>query len=99
MPGVIERWVPPSASDGTVRVDTHVRSGYRVPTHYDSLLCKVITHAADRDAACDRMIDALEQLVCEGVPTTVPMHLAILRSEAFRSGSYDTRAIPGWPPS
>jgi hypothetical protein len=31
--------------------------------------------------------------------TTIPMHLAILRSPAFRDGRYDTRSIPGWPPS
>jgi acetyl-CoA carboxylase biotin carboxylase subunit len=41
------------------------------------------------------MIAALGELVCEGVPTTVPLHLQILRSPAFRSNNYDTRAIPG----
>jgi acetyl-CoA carboxylase biotin carboxylase subunit len=43
------------------------------------------------------MSAALTAFVVEGVPTTIPMHLAILRSDAFRSGKYDTRAIPGWP--
>ncbi len=94
-PGTITRWVAP-AGDG-IRVDTHVESGYVVPPHYDSLLCKVITRGGDRAAAIATMVGALEQLVCEGVPTTVPMHLAILRSEGFRTGAYDTRAIPGWP--
>ena len=36
---------------------------------------------------------------CGGVPTTIPMHVAILGSDAFRLGTYDTRAIPGWPAS
>jgi acetyl-CoA carboxylase biotin carboxylase subunit len=45
------------------------------------------------------MIAALEGLVCEGVPTTVPVHLAILRSPAFQASRYDTRSIPGWPPA
>ncbi|RMH42579.1 MAG: ATP-grasp domain-containing protein [Deltaproteobacteria bacterium] len=97
-PGTIARWSPPDPAGGTIRVDTHVESGYRIPPHYDSLLCKVIAKGPDRDAACDAMIRALDQLVCEGVPTTVPMHLAILRSAAFRAHRYDTRAIPGWPP-
>jgi len=96
-PGVISRWVEPSSANGSVRVDTHVVSGYEVPPHYDSLLCKVITRGATRDEASDAMIAALEQLVCEGVSTTTAMHLAILRSEAFRSNDYDTRKIPGWP--
>lgn len=94
-PGVIERWRVP-AGEG-IRVDTHVTEGYEVPPFYDSLLCKVIASGKDRDEACDRMIAALEELVCEGVPTTVPMHLAILRSEAFRNHHYDTGSIPGWP--
>ena len=70
-----------------------------VPPHYDSLLCKVIIRGADRAEAIDRMIAALEGLTCEGVPTTIPMHLHILRSDAFRRGDYDTRSIPGWPPA
>ena len=99
-PGVIETWeLPPLKAEGSaghVRVDTHVRSGYEVPPHYDSLICKVIAWAPERNAACDEMIRALEQLKCEGVSTTIPMHIEILRSEAFRSNDYDTRSIPGW---
>ncbi|HEY8378700.1 MAG TPA: acetyl-CoA carboxylase biotin carboxylase subunit [Nannocystis sp.] len=92
-PGKIVRWHSPTGEG--VRVDTHVESGYEVPPHYDSLLCKVITHGATRDEAADRMIAALGELLCEGVPTTVPLHLQILRSSAFREHRYDTRAIPG----
>ncbi|KIG13683.1 Biotin carboxylase of acetyl-CoA carboxylase [Enhygromyxa salina] len=95
-PGVITKWVAPSGPG--IRVDTHVRAGYEVPPFYDSLICKVITHGDTRDAACDQMILALEQLVCEGVQTTIPMHLQILRSPEFRSHRYDTRAIPGFAP-
>ena len=94
-PGKISRWyVPPNEH---LRVDTHVCDGYEVPPFYDSLLAKLIAHGDTRDQACDRMITALEGLICEGVPTTVPMHLAILRSPAFRANHYDTRSIPGWP--
>jgi hypothetical protein len=31
------------------------------------------------------------------VATTLPLHMAVLESEAFRRGEYDTSAIPGWP--
>ena len=96
-PGVISRWeIPPLEH---LRVDTHVSSGYEVPPHYDSLLCKLITYGETREQACERMIAALEGLVCEGVPTTVPVHLAILRSHAFQTSRHDTRSIPGWPPT
>jgi len=93
-PGTITKWSVPKGPG--IRVDTHVRSGYEVPPHYDSLLCKVITHGDDREQATARMIAALSELVCEGVPTTVPMHLQILASAEFREHRYDTRTIPGW---
>jgi acetyl-CoA carboxylase biotin carboxylase subunit len=94
-PGTLTAWRPPRGEG--IRVDTHVEAGYRVPPHYDSMICKIITHAPTRDAACDRMIEALEALEVEGVATTVPLHLAILRSDDFRRHRYDTRTLPGWP--
>jgi acetyl-CoA carboxylase, biotin carboxylase subunit len=97
-PGVIAHWGVPDVGEH-LRVDTHVESGYTVPPHYDSLICKVIAHGATRDEALDRMVAALEGLRCDGVRTTVPMHLAILRSDDFRNHRYDTGAIPGWPPA
>jgi len=96
-PGTITAWQPPSG-DG-IRVDTHVTAGYVVPPFYDSLIAKLIVRAADRDAAIAKMIAALSAFEVAGVPTTIPMHLAILRSEAFRTSRYDTRSIPGWPPA
>jgi acetyl-CoA carboxylase biotin carboxylase subunit len=95
-PGRVERFELPPDEAGQVRVDTHVTSGYDVPPHYDSLLCKVIALGTSRDDACDRMLRALDGLRCEGVPTTVAMHRAILSSPAFRAGTYDTRVIPGF---
>ena len=97
-PGLIRTWKNPEAHDGSVRVDTHVTSGYEVPPHYDSLLCKVIAWGETRDAAADRMITALNELVCDGVKTTVPMHLQILKSPEFRANNYTTRIIPGFTP-
>ncbi|MEM9190140.1 MAG: biotin carboxylase N-terminal domain-containing protein [Myxococcota bacterium] len=94
-PGVLEAWRLPENAPG-IRVDTHVEQGYEVPPHYDSLLCKVIAHGKDRAEASDRMLAALGGLHCEGVPTTIPMHQAILRSKEFADNHYTTAAIPGF---
>jgi acetyl-CoA carboxylase biotin carboxylase subunit len=94
-PGRITEWRLPDLQDGAIRVDTHVEPGYLVPPHYDSLLCKVIAKGTDRADAIARMQRALGELVCVGVPTTIPAHQRILASAAFRDHHYDTRTIPG----
>ena len=42
-PGAITEYHPPGG--GGVRVDSGVYGGWRVPSNYDSLIAKVITHA------------------------------------------------------
>lgn len=94
-PGKVTVWEPPRGEG--IRVDTHVEAGYVVPPFYDSLLAKVIVRGTTRDDAIAKMVAALTAFRVEGVPTTIPMHIKILQSEAFRTGAYDTRSIPGWP--
>ena len=94
-PGKITTWRVPMGPG--IRVDTHVEAGYVVPPFYDSLLAKLIVRGTDRKDAIARMLTALASFSVEGVPTTIPMHSAILSSEAFQTGNYSTRAIPGWP--
>lgn len=93
VPGTLTAFVPPGA-EGTagtkVRVDTHAAAGMRVPPHYDSMLAKVVVHGADRARAIRGMIDALGSFRIEGVPTTIPAHLRILRDPEFAAGRYDT---------
>ena len=75
---------------GPVRLDSHVREGYRIPPLYDSMIGKLIVHAKTRDEAIALMIDSLTQLRIEGVPTTTELHRYLLQSEVFRSGQYST---------
>jgi len=97
-PGRLDAFELPSGVDGDVthRVDTHLAAGDEVTPHYDSLIAKMIVHAPTRLEAIDAMIGALESARIEGVKTTIPLHLAVLRSDAFRAGDYDTSSIPGW---
>jgi acetyl-CoA carboxylase, biotin carboxylase subunit len=95
-PGTISRLELPQAGEN-LRIDTHVAAGYKVPPFYDSLIMKLIVLGRDREDARQRMLTALRGVKCEGVATTVPMHIAVLESDAFRNSDYDTRSIPGWP--
>jgi len=74
-----------------VRVDSHLYTGYTVPPYYDSLLAKIIVHGRDRTEAIARMVRALEESVFEGVPTSIPFHLAVLAQPTFVEGTATTR--------
>jgi acetyl-CoA carboxylase biotin carboxylase subunit len=87
-PGRIEFFMPPQ--DPAVRVDTHVYTGYRIPSHYDSMIAKVIVHARDRESAIARMLAALDELIIDGVKTNVQFQKEILSHVRFRSLAYDT---------
>ena len=87
-PGLLERFELPHGPG--VRVDTHLREGDRVSAHYDSMIAKVITHGASREEAIDRMCKALDEMVVEGVPTTIPVHKKLLRHPEFIAGATDT---------
>jgi acetyl-CoA carboxylase biotin carboxylase subunit len=87
-PGRIDRVLLP-VGDG-IRVDTHVQGGSVVPPYYDSLLAKLIVHGRDRADALARTRAALSLLRIEGVPTTVPVHRALLDDPEFSIGGVDT---------
>ena len=92
-PGTITTFRPPLGPG--VRVDTFVEDGAEVPPFYDSLIAKLIVHAADRRSAIARAERALGELVVAGLPTTREAAIAILRSEEFASGRYSTSFLEG----
>jgi acetyl-CoA carboxylase biotin carboxylase subunit len=73
-----------------LRVDTHCYPGALIPPYYDSLMAKLIAHAADRDAALDVLMDALEDLDVEGVETNRTLLISVLGHDDFRRGAVTT---------
>ena len=73
-----------------VRWDSQAQTGYTVPSNYDSLVGKLIVHAPDRAEAMARMRRALDELVIEGIQTTIPLHKRIFRNRDFIEGQIDT---------
>ncbi|MGC8750638.1 acetyl-CoA carboxylase biotin carboxylase subunit [Hydrotalea sp.] len=76
-----------------VRVDSHVYAGYVIPPFYDSMIGKLITVAQTREEAIDTMYRALSEYVIEGVKTTIPFHLQLMKNEDFRSGNFTTKFL------
>ena len=76
-----------------VRVDSHVYAGYVIPPYYDSMIAKLIAVAQTRQEAIDTMHRALSEYVIEGVKTTIPFHLQLMKNEEFRKGNFTTKFL------
>lgn len=87
-PGKITFLYQPSGPG--VRVDTAAYCGWVVPSHYDSLIAKLITHGRNREEAIVKMRRALDEFVIEGIKTTIPFHQKVLSHPDFLSGDITT---------
>ncbi|MHB2026361.1 MAG: acetyl-CoA carboxylase biotin carboxylase subunit [Elusimicrobiota bacterium] len=87
-PGKIESLRLPGGAG--VRLDTHIYAGYTVPSHYDSLLAKLIVFAPDRAAAVSKASRALAELEISGISTTAGFHKKVLAHPDFKNGTFDT---------
>jgi acetyl-CoA carboxylase biotin carboxylase subunit len=83
-PGKITRFHPPGGNG--IRVDSHVYSGYTVPPHYDSLIGKIISFGNTRAEAMNRMRNALDEMLIEGIRTNQALHQNLVRDSAFING-------------
>ncbi|HNA40842.1 MAG TPA: acetyl-CoA carboxylase biotin carboxylase subunit [Saprospiraceae bacterium] len=73
-----------------VRVDTHVYTGYKVPSNYDSMIAKLIVKARTREEAITKMERALDEFIVEGIKTTIPFHKKLMRDPKFIAGDFNT---------
>jgi len=86
-PGLVKQFHAPGGLG--VRVDSHLYSGYRVPPYYDSLIAKLICHSEDRDSALNRMLNALDEIVVDGIDSNIPLHRELVRDDAFRNVDFN----------
>ena len=93
-PGTVKLFHPPGGPG--VRVDSHMFQGAKVPPYYDSLIAKLIVHAADRTAALARMRRALDEFVIEGVSTNLNLQRRIIRSSDFVANTIDVVWLERW---
>ena len=88
-PGRITNFHAPGGNG--VRIDTHVYANYVIPPNYDSMIAKLITVAQTREEAIAKMRRALEEFVIDGIKTTIPFHLQLMKNEDFIKGNYTTK--------
>jgi acetyl-CoA carboxylase, biotin carboxylase subunit len=86
-PGKITYWHPPGGLG--VRVDSGAYQGYRIPPNYDSLIGKLIVHGKTRNECLMRLKRCLNEFVIDGVETTIPLFVELVRHPDIANGMYD----------
>ena len=90
-PGRITKLVTPAGPG--VRYDSGSYQGWEVPIYYDPLLAKLCVWAETRESAINRLTRVLNEYSVEGIRTTLPFFRAVVQSEEFRGGEFDTGFI------
>ncbi len=90
-PGKVSYFLAPGGFG--VRMDSHLYSGYTISPYYDSLVGKLIVHGGTREEAISRMRRALNELVIDGIKTTIPFHVKVLNDPVFQNGDFDTSFV------
>jgi len=83
-PGLVKNYHAPGGFG--VRVDSHLYSGYTVPPNYDSMIAKIITYGETREIALNRMRNALDETIVDGIRTNIPLQQMLVRDGEFRKG-------------
>jgi acetyl-CoA carboxylase biotin carboxylase subunit len=93
-PGKISTYHAPGGLG--VRMDSALYDGYSIPPYYDSLIGKLIVTGLNREGALARLKRSLEELIIDGIDTTVPLFHALLQEEAIQTGDYDIHWLEKW---
>ena len=93
-PGLVKQYH--AAGGMHVRVDSGLYAGYKVPPYYDSMIAKLIVFGNSRAGALRRLRRALEEMVIEGMKTTIPLHQALLDDPEFQRGDYTIKWLEEW---
>ena len=93
-PGLVQNYH--AAGGMHVRVDSGLYTGYRIPPYYDSMIAKLIVYGRTREGCIMRLRRALEEMVVEGVKTSIPLHQALLHQPDILNGDYSIKWLEDW---
>lgn len=82
-----------------IRVDNGYREGDKIPVYYDPMLSKLTVHAPTRDAAIQKMLEAVSRYDIDGIATTLDFGAFVMNHPDFVSGNFDTHFVnKNWTP-
>ncbi len=83
-------------SGRNVRIDSHVYNGYTIPSHYDSMIAKLIVRESNRKKCILLAQRCLEECTIEGIKTNIPLLQELIMEEDFINGNINTGFIQSW---
>lgn len=92
--GRLNKYRLPEGDD--IRVDNGFEEGMDIPIYYDPMLSKLVTYGDTREAAIQKMIEAIDHYEVEGVETTLSFGKFVCQHDAFRSGNFDTHFVKNY---
>lgn len=90
-PGVITKYVPPGGQG--IFLHTFLHEGQEIYPYFDSLLAKLISWGKTRKEAISKLKRALDEIIIEGVTTTIPFFKTLLENSDFLEGNFTTNFI------
>jgi acetyl-CoA carboxylase biotin carboxylase subunit len=93
-PGLVKNYH--AAGGMHVRVDSGLYAGYKIPPYYDSMIAKLIVYGRTREGCIMRLRRALQEMVIEGVKTSIPLHQRLLNDPTFLDGGYTIKYLEEW---
>ena len=90
-PGIIKKYFPPGGQG--IFLHTFLKEGQEIYPFFDSLLAKLISLGKDRNEAISRLKRALDEILIEGVPTTIPFFKILLKNKNFLEGNFTSDFI------
>jgi len=90
-PGTIEKYFPPGGQG--VFLHSFLHHGQEIYPYFDSLLAKIVATGKNRKEAINKLKRALDEIIIQGVETTIPFFKLLLKDKDFIKGNFNTNFI------
>jgi acetyl-CoA carboxylase biotin carboxylase subunit len=96
-PGILCFYSEPQGNE--IRIDTGITAETLIKSSYDPMIGKLIVHAENRKAACEKMISALENYHIHGIKTNISYLISLIKHQDFQKNNISVKFCETETPS
>jgi len=90
-PGIVKKYIP--CNNEGVCIHTFLKNNQEIYPFFDSMIAKIVSHGKNREEAIEKLNKSLDEIVIDGVSTTIPFFKSVLNNSLFLSNDYYTNFI------